>query len=394
MLQRVEDELRSDRAALEPELVGTRRALHRQPELAFAEHQTAELVANRLRALGLEPRTGVGGTGVIADLGGGRSGPTLLLRADMDALPVQEIDGRPYGSEIPGRMPACGHDAHTSALLGVAALLAPRAGTMAGRVRLLFQPAEEIGAGALAAIADGALDGVDEALAAHVLSPIPFGTVGVRAGDVLVGGDLFELVLEGGGGHSGIAHDARDAVFAAAQLVSALQSITARETAPAETLVLTIASIDGGTAANVVASRVALRGTLRWLDPVVRDRALQRMEQIADGVCGALRVSAELRVMTTLPVLRCTEASAALLSDAATAAGSTVIDPGVIPASEDFANVAERVPAGFIAVGAGCDACGAHHAPDFDIDERSIGLTAEILARAALARLGSTSAAT
>jgi amidohydrolase len=386
----VSEQLASERAALEPELIETRRALHRQPELAFAEHRTAELVAERLRALGLEPRTGVGGTGVIADLHGAQPGPTLLLRADMDALPLQEAPGRPYGSEVPGRMHACGHDAHTSALLGAAALLAPRTDNIAGRVRLLFQPAEEIGAGAAAMIADGALEGVDEALGAHVFSPMPFGVAGIRAGEMLVGLDMFELVVAGGGGHSGMAHEARDAVFAAAQLVSALQSIPTRETAPSDTLVLTIASIDGGTAANVVAGTVTLRGTLRWLDREIRRRALERMAQIAEGVCGALRVTAELRTPVTLPVLRNSEASSALLAEAAAAAGATVIDPGIIPVSEDFAHVAERVPAGFIAVGAGGEGCGGHHAPDFDIDERAIGLIAELMARATLTRLAPT----
>jgi amidohydrolase len=386
----VPEQLASERAALEPQLIETRRALHRRPELAFAEHRTAELVAQRLRALGLEPRTGVGGTGVIADIGGAHPGPRLLLRADMDALPLDEVPGREYGSEIPGRMHACGHDAHTSALLGTATLLASRTEAINGRVRLLFQPAEEIGAGAAAAIADGALDGVDEALAAHVFSPMPFGQVGTRAGEMMVGLDLFELVVAGGGGHSGIAHQSRDAVFAAAQLVTALQSIAARETAPSDTLVLTVASIEGGTAANVVAGTVTLRGTLRWLEQPVRERALERLRQISDGVCAALRVTAELSLQATVPVLRCSESSSALLADAAAASGATVIDPGVIPASEDFARLGERVPAAFVVVGAGGEGCGAHHAPDFDIDERAIGMTAEVLARAALARLKTT----
>lgn len=387
MLRLVPEQLASERATLEPQLIETRRALHRQPELAFEEHRTAELVARRLRGLGLEPRTGVGGTGVVADIAGAHPGPTLLLRADMDALPLDEVAGREYGSEVPGRMHACGHDAHTSALLGVAALLTSRKDALAGRVRLLFQPAEEIGAGAAATIADGILDGVDEALAAHVFSPIPFGQVGTRAGEMMVGLDVFELAVAGGGGHSGIAHQSRDAVFAAAQLVTALQSIAARETAPSDTLVLSVASIEGGTAANVVAGTVTLRGTLRWLEDTVRERALERMKEIADGVCGALRVTAELRIQATVPVLRCSESSSALLAGAAAATGGTVIDPGVIPASEDFARLAERVPAGFVVVGAGGEGCGAHHAPDFDIDERAIGVTAELLARAALTRL-------
>jgi amidohydrolase len=380
------DDLAADRAALEPELLETRRALHRHPELAFAEHRTAELVADRLRALGYEPRVGVGGTGVMADLDGGRAGPTLLIRADMDALPLDELPGRSYGSQTPGRMHACGHDAHTSALLGVAALLGRRRGQLAGRVRLLFQPAEETGQGARAVIDDGALNGVDQALMAHVFSPLPFGAVALREGVALMGTDFFELSVGGGGGHAGLAHQTRDAVLAAAQLITALQTITAREISPLDSLGLTIASIAGGTAANVVADKVTLRGTMRWLDTAVRERALARIDQISRGVCSALRVSHQLEVTATLPILHCAAGPIATLTAAAADADVTPIDPGVLPVSDDFARIAEHVPAGFIAIGAGGPGCGAHHAPDFDIDERAIGLTTEILTRAALTR--------
>jgi len=379
------EDLGRDRAALEPELIETRHALHRHPELAFAEHRTATLVADRLRAIGYEPRVGVGGTGIIADLDGGRPGPTLLIRADMDALPLDELPGRSYGSQTPGRMHACGHDAHTSALLGVAALLARRREQLAGRVRLLFQPAEETGQGAQAVIHDGALDGVDEALMAHVSSPLPFGTVALREGVALMGVDFFELTVDGGGGHAGLAHQARDAVLAAAQLITALQTITARETSPLDSLGLTIASIAGGTAANVVADQVTLRGTLRWLDTALRERALARIEQISRGICSALRVSHQLEVTATVPVLQCAADPIARLTAAAAATHVTAIDPGVLPVSDDFAHIAQRIPAAAILIGAGGPGCGAHHAPDFDIDERAIGLTTEILTRAALA---------
>ena len=381
------DEIGAERAALEPRLIATRRLLHRRPELAFEEHETAALVVERLVELGYEPRTGVGGTGVVADLEGAGGGPTLLIRADMDALALDEVAGRQYGSQIAGRMHGCGHDAHTSALLGVAALLWSRRDRLAGRVRLLFQPAEEIGAGALAVIDDGALDGVDEAIMAHVLSRLPFGTVALREGVALAGADFFELTVEGGGGHAGMAHEVHDAVLAAAQVVSALQAIAARETAPTDFLVLGVGSIAGGTAANVVADEVTLRGTLRWLDRSVRERALARMAEIAAGVCCALRVTHRLELTATVPVMRCAPGPTATLAAAARTAGVNAIDPGVLPASEDFANVAERVPAAFIGVGAGGDGYGPHHAPHFDIDERAIGLTTEVLARAALARL-------
>jgi amidohydrolase len=384
----VSDDIGRECAALEPELIETRRALHRHPELGFAEHETAALVTERLRALGYEPRTGVGRTGVIADLEGAGPGPTLLIRADMDALAVDEVPGRSYGSQIAGRMHACGHDAHTSALLGVAALLKSRREKLAGRVRLLFQPAEEIGAGALAVIDDGALEGVDEAIMAHVFSPMPFGTVALREGLALAGGDLFELTVHGGGGHAALAHETRDAVFAAAQLVSALQSITARETSSRDFLMLGVASIAGGAAANVVANEVTLRGTVRWVDSAVRERALARMDEISAGVCAALRVAHRLDVTATFPVMRCAPEPIATLASAASTAGVNVIDPGIAPVSEDFANVAERVPAALIGIGAGGEGCGAHHAPDFDIDERAIGVTTEVLTRAALARLG------
>jgi amidohydrolase len=383
----VSDEIGVERLALEPRLIETRRLLHRRPELAFEEHETAALVVERLVELGYEPRSGVGGTGVVADLEGAGGGPTLLIRADMDALALDEVAGRPYRSQTAGRMHACGHDAHTSALLGVAALLRSRRDRLSGRVRLLFQPAEEIGAGALAVIDDGVLDGVDEAIMAHVLSRLPFGTVALREGVALAGADFFELTVSGGGGHAGLAHEAHDAVLAAAQVVSALQVIAARETAPTDFLVLGVASIAGGTAANVVADEVALRGTLRWLDRGVRERALARMAEIAAGLCSALRVTHRLELTATVPVMRCAPGPTAILAAAARTAGVNVIDLGILPASEDFANVAERVPAAFIGVGAGGDGYGPHHAPHFDIDERAIGLTTEVLVRAALARL-------
>src|SRR6185369_1759030 len=296
------DDISRDLLLLDDDLVALRRDLHRHPELGFAEERTAGIVADRARALGLTVRTGLGGTGVIADLEGERPGPTLLLRADMDALPVQEDRGRAHASTIPGVMHACGHDAHVSALIGAATLLSARRRLLAGRVRFAFQPAEETAGGARRMIEDGALDGVDRALGAHVLAPAPFGTVVTRPGPFFAGIDAFELRVIGKAGHGGMPHLSVDPIFAAAQVVSALQSIVARETKPGEPVVVSIAAIEGGSAPNVVVEEVKLRGTVRTFSASDRERVLERLPALARGVCEALRARAEFRLLYGAPV--------------------------------------------------------------------------------------------
>lgn len=382
------DDLSRDVSLLDRDLVAVRRDLHRYPELGYAEVRTSQLVAERLRALGLSVRAGIAGTGVIADLEGERPGRTVLLRADMDALPVEEQSGHDFPSETRGVMHACGHDAHVSALLGAATLLAERRGRIAGKVRLVFQPAEELSDGALHMIRAGALDGVDTALGAHVISPLPFGVVATRTGPFFAGYDAFEIAVVGKAGHGGLPHMSVDPIYAAAQVVTALQSIVAREVKPGEPLVVSISAISGGNAANVVVERVTLQGTVRWFSRESREHALERVQAIASGVCSALRATCEFKVVSTAPVTTNAAAPVDLIAAAARATGrASVIDPGPLTVSEDFSEFTDRVPGCLFTVGAGGPTAAPHHHHAFDLDERAIGLIAEIFTRAALSAL-------
>ena len=375
-------------ARLEPDLIRLRRDLHQHPELAFAEERTASIVRQRMEGLGLRVRARVGGTGVVADLQGTRPGPMVLIRADMDGIPVEERTGLDYASIAPGVMHACGHDAHVSALIGAATVLTEMH-DLAGTVRFCFQPAEELLIGAQAMIADGAMDGVDCVLGAHLLSSVSFGTVSVAHGPLLAGGDLFELRVIGKAGHGGTPQASIDPVYAAAQIVTALQSVVARETRPGEPLVVSINAIHGGTAANVTVEAVTLRGTIRWFSAVERKRGLARIEAIARGVGQGLRVGIEFEIMGGAPVTANVPEYAALVDEAVAETGrATSIDAGTITATDDFAHLLNMKPGAFCLVGAGGPTAFPHHHPAFEIDERAIALTSEILARAAIKAVG------
>ena len=285
-------------------------------------------------------------------------------------------------------MHACGHDAHTAALVGAATVLAEMRGGLAGRVRFCFQPAEELLTGAARMIEDGALDGVDRVLGAHVFSIAPVGAVVVMPGPFLAGADMFELKVIGKAGHGGMPQLSVDPIYAAAQVVTALQSIVARETKPGEPLVVSIAAIEGGRAANVVVEEVTLRGTVRWFSQAERERALERIDAIAAGVCTGLRARHELTVKASVPVTSNAVGETDLVAAAvAQVDGLAVVNPGPITGSEDFSYFLERVPGSFIGVGAGGPDAAPHHHHAFDIDERAIGVTTEVLTRTALLAL-------
>ena len=358
-------------------LVATRRDLHRHPELAFEERRTAALAAERLRAAGLSPREGVGGTGVAADLGAGGG---LLVRADMDGLPLQESSGAPYASEIPGRMHACGHDGHTAISLAVATRLA--AARPGGGVRLLYQPAEEGGGGALACIRDGALDGVSRAVGLHLWTSLPFGTVGVNRGALMAAVDEFTIDVEGRGGHGASPHEAADPILAAARIVEALQSVVSREISPLDAAVVTVGTIHGGTAFNVIPGTVRLSGTARSFTETAGRALPQKIERIVMGTASACGVRAELRyerlngATVNDPALAevVIEVARRLLGEENVDADARTL------AGEDMSEILDRVPGCFFLVGAAKDdAPRPHHSAEFDIDERALAVGVAVM---------------
>jgi amidohydrolase len=386
------DRLREEAQALEGDLLAWRRDLHRHPELGFEVHRTAGLVADHLRRVGAEVRTGLGRTGVIGLLRAERGTlPAVLLRADMDALPVQEVPGRPYGSTVPGRMHACGHDGHTAMLLGAATLLAGRRASLPRDVVLLFQPAEEGGGGAQAMIADGALEltEVGSAYALHLWSPFPAGTVHLRAGAIMAAQDEFTARFLGKGGHGALPHHALDPIVAAAVAVTSLQAVVSRSIDPVEPAVVTVGSFHAGTAPNVIPNEAVLEGTLRSFAEPVRLALRDRVREVLEGTARAHGCRAELDLRPGYPAVVNAPGPVARAREAA----ATVFGPeGVretppLAAAEDFAYFAQRVPSAFLLVGAGNAERGivaAHHSPAFDLDEAVLPRGAELLARLAL----------
>lgn len=379
-----------------PQLKAWRRALHRHPELAFRERRTAAMAAKLLRSFGWQVRTGVATTGVVALLRGVRPGPVLALRADMDALPIREASRAPYASRVPGVMHACGHDGNQAMLLGAARLLAGRRRELAGAVKLVFQPSEEVPpGGARAMLAAGVLKrpAVAMMLAAHVDTQLPVGAVGVRSGVAMAAADAFTLTVVGRGGHAALPHRSVDAIAAAAAVVASLQHAVGREQDPLEPAVVSIGQIQGGSAYNAIAGEVTLRGTLRSLSERARRRLARRVERISQGVCRAHRARCQFQLQRGHPAL----VNHPLAADLVRAAGRLVLGPsGVrewarpLMTGEDFTYFAQAVPACFFRVGAGGnEARWRHpwHHPQFDFDERGLVSGAAVLAQAALTYL-------
>jgi amidohydrolase len=372
-------------ATLDADLVALRRDLHRNPELAFAETRTAALVAEEMRRAGAEVRSGVGGTGVLADLRGAHDGPTLLVRADMDALPIEEQSGLPFASQRRGAMHACGHDVHTSAAVGAARMLAEMRDDLHGTVRFCFQPAEETLSGARRMIADGAMDGVDVVLGAHVHAAAEVGTVIAARGPALAGGDFFRIEVRGRAGHGAMPHLFVDPVHAASQVVNGLQALVSRETRPGDVLVVSVTSFEGASAANVVRESVTLRGSIRWFDESTRERALGRLHALATGIAAAHNAQADVEITSSAPVSVNHLAVLDMASGAVDATGrARAVEGPPITATDDWACYLAHAPGAFLLVGAGGGGAAPHHHPRFTVDERAVGLMAEVLARGAL----------
>jgi amidohydrolase len=330
---------------------------------------------------------------VLADMEGSGPGPTVLFRADMDALPIVERDdGRPVRSEVEGAMHACGHDGHVAIALGVAAVMASLRDGWQGRLRLCFQPAEEVAAGAERMITGGALEGVDQAIGLHLWTPLDAGRVAVSPGLVFGSADEFRLTVRGRGGHGGLPHTSVDPVVAAAHVVVALQTLVSREIAPDSTAVVTIGRIEGGQAFNVIAEEVRLRGTVRASEEGLRRHLLTRVEELSRAVASALRCELRYELLDGCPPVINDPAVAAVVRRAAVdAVGEDHVETGhPITVGDDFAYFLERVPGCYFLVGAGEPAQAErppHHHPAFDIDERALDVGLATATRALLASL-------
>ena len=353
--------------------VEMRRDLHRHPETAFEETRTAAKVSDELRRLNLSPRNGVGRTGVAADLG--TAGQRLLVRADMDALPLTEASGVDFASETPGRMHACGHDGHVAIALAVAARLA---GDPTVRpVRFVFQPAEERGGGARACVADGVMDGVGAAVGLHLWNQLPVGRVGINRGALMAAVDEFEIHVEGRGGHGAAPHETSDPIVAAARIVEAVQTIVSREVSPLDAAVVTIASVHGGDAFNVIPSDVRLTGTARWFRETTGDAIERKLERIVSGTAAAAGVSARLDYRRiNRPTVNDAAVADVVIETARRLLGEENVDTETrTMGGEDMSVYLDRVPGCFFFVGsAPAGPHRPHHSPSFAIDERALAI--------------------
>lgn len=380
--------------ALSAEMTSLRRDLHAHPELGFQEVRTAGIIAKRLTGLGYTVRTGLGKTGVTGLLKGGRSGKTVLLRADIDALPIREETDVPWRSETAGVMHACGHDAHTAMGLAAAAILAKEAPSLAGDLFFVFQPAEELLIGAEAMLEDGALEGVraDAAFAIHVMNRWPTGTVAICDGAAMTSADKLTLTITGRGGHGASPHLAIDPIVASAQIITALQTLVSRETPPLSTAVLSLTTLKAGTAFNIIPDAVEMTGTLRCFDAALREKLLASLRRTAEGLAASLRCTARVESQFLTPALRNDPAVTAVARQVAAmiVGESRVVAAEPLTGSDDVAYFFQKVPGCYAFVGSAkpeWSSAPASHNAKFDIDESALEIGADFLVRAARAAL-------
>jgi amidohydrolase len=375
-------------AATVARLLTHRHELHAIPEVAFKEFETARYLAERLEPLAPDRLlTGVGGTGLIADFKGGRPGRSVMVRADIDGLPIEEATGLDFRSSFPGTMHACGHDVHMSIALELARLISQRRGELPGQVRFAFQPAEEIGSGAQRMIEAGVLEGIDRVIGLHVWSPLPVGQICARPGPLMASADWFSLTVRGKGGHGAMPDQTVDAVVIAAQIVTALQSLVSRESPPRAPVVLTLGSIHGGTAFNIVAGEVLIDGTLRAFDAGLRQRLLGRIADLSAGVAAAMRGSCEFRqVSGTPPVVNDPSVADLVAQCAREVVGARgVVDCEPLMVGEDFAYfLEERLGCFFLLGGAPQGPPVVHHTPEFRIDEACLPIGLQVMGASVL----------
>ncbi|HEY9830910.1 MAG TPA: M20 family metallopeptidase [Stenomitos sp.] len=385
--------------SLQPQLVEWRRYLHQRPELGFKEQLTAEFISQKLQAWGFEQtldpsvplryQTGIAQTGIVATISSHRPGPVLGIRADMDALPIQEENDVPYRSQHDGMMHACGHDGHTAIALGTAYYLAHHRDNFAGTVKIIFQPAEEGPGGAKPMIKEGVLSNpdVEAILGLHLWNNLPLGTVGVRSGALMAAVECFDCTIFGKGGHGAMPHQTVDSIVVSAQIVNALQTLVARNVDPIDSAVVTVGTLHAGTTHNVIADTARMSGTVRYFNPKLEGYFDKRMEQIIAGVCQSQGAHYEFNYVQLYPPVINDSRMAELVQSVA----SDVVETpaGVIPecqtmGGEDMSFFLKEVPGCYFFLGSANpnkNLAYPHHHPQFDFDETALLMGAEIFVR-------------
>ncbi len=368
--------IRSEIKDIEKNIIDWRRDFHQYPELGFDEHRTSKIIGETLKEMGLAPKMNVGKTGVTADLTFGE-GPTIALRADMDALPMQEASGLDFSSKHDGVMHACGHDGHMAMLLGAAKVLTQNGNSFNGTVRFIFQPAEEGAGGARYMIEDGCLDGVDEIYGIHVWNYQPVGEVGITDGPVLAAADMFEINIKGIGGHGAAPQGTVDAVVVSSHLVQALQTIVSRNTNPLESTVVTIGTISGGHNFNIIADEVTLSGTARAYTEENRNLIKTRMAEIIDGVAKTFGAEISFDYEDGYPpTINHTDPVNKVLKAAERVVGEKAGMPYLSMGGEDFSYYLQKIPGCFFFVGSAPNDQKLfetpHHCSHFTMDERAL----------------------
>lgn len=369
------------------EIISIRRHLHQYPELGFKEYITSDLVADYLQKLGLKVERGIAGTGVVALLNTGRPGPCIALRADMDALPLQESTGLPFSSRHDGTMHACGHDGHMAMLLGAAGNLVEKQNELCGAVKFVFQPAEEMLGGARHMIAAGVLESphVDGIVGLHLWPDLPTGQFGLKSGTVMASMDHVDITIHGRAGHGAAPHQGVDAIVVAAQVLTALQVLISRESDPADPVVLSMGSIQGGSLPNIIADKVEIHGTVRAVNSMTRERMKQRVTELVDKVASAMNASAEVHYEfgypPTVNEVKLTKLAEQTLQSLYGSQAIHHLQHSQMT-SEDMAYYMEQIPGVFVLVGAGGIQRGEYplHHPKLWIDEDALGYGAAFLA--------------
>ncbi len=372
-------------------MVSIRHRIHMEPEIAFEEVKTAALVAETLRSLGIETRTGIAKTGVLGVLHGRGPGKTVLLRADMDALPVDEMADVPYRSKVRGKMHACGHDAHTAGLLGAAMVLSEMRDSFDGCVKFMFQPAEEEDGGALPMIEEGILESpeVDAAFGCHLWGLMEEGKVAVSGGPIMASPDVFDLEVTGRGGHGAQPHLTVDPIMVSACIINAFHNMVGRRVNPLAPCVVSVCSISGGEVHNVIPEKVMMKGTIRTLDEDTRERVPKELEKLAEGIAGSMGATARFIYGKRFPVLINDEGMARLARDAFKKHADPLnVSDNQIQSmgGEDFAYLGQHVPSAYAFIGIAKDEKNPvlHHNPYFCFDDSNMKLLAKGLAQIAM----------